>query len=158
MRFDEQTIMITGAAGQLGSAVAKAFADLHANLVLVDVASDRLSAAFGADSPRQLLAPTDLVSQAAVDTTIAKAIDRFGRIDVLCNIAGGFRMGTPVHETPDDAWDSMFDLNVRTLLNSVRAVVPRMLAPGAAASSTWALSLRRRAWRRWAPIAHRRAA
>jgi NAD(P)-dependent dehydrogenase (short-subunit alcohol dehydrogenase family) len=51
----------------------------------------------------------------------------FGRMDVLCNIAGGFKMGEAVHETSDETWQLMFDLNVRTLLNAVRAVVPFMV-------------------------------
>ncbi|MES1263958.1 MAG: SDR family NAD(P)-dependent oxidoreductase, partial [Peristeroidobacter soli] len=55
---------------------------------------------------------------------------RFGRIDVLCNIAGGFRMGPPVHETPADMWKLMMELNAGTLLHSVQAVVPRMLEGG----------------------------
>ncbi len=58
------------------------------------------------------------------------AIERFGRIDVLCNIAGGFRMGEAVHETSDANWNFLFDLNARTVLHAVRAVVPRMIEGG----------------------------
>jgi NAD(P)-dependent dehydrogenase (short-subunit alcohol dehydrogenase family) len=64
--------------------------------------------------------------QAAVDQALA----RFKRIDVLCNIAGGFRMGSPVHETSDKDWNFLLDINARTLLNTSRAVVPGMLAAG----------------------------
>src|SRR5581483_10726307 len=48
--------------------------------------------------------------------------------DILCNVAGGFDMGPPVHQTPDELWERMLDINVRTVLNSVRAVVPGMIA------------------------------
>jgi NAD(P)-dependent dehydrogenase (short-subunit alcohol dehydrogenase family) len=48
----------------------------------------------------------------------------------LCDIAGGFRMGSPVHATSDSDWNFMLDVNARTLLNAARAVVPRMLASG----------------------------
>ena len=58
------------------------------------------------------------------------AIARFGRIDVLCNIAGGFRMGEMVHETSDENWNFLFDLNARTVLHTVRALVPHMLSAG----------------------------
>jgi NAD(P)-dependent dehydrogenase (short-subunit alcohol dehydrogenase family) len=57
-------------------------------------------------------------------------MQRFKRIDVLCNIAGGFRMGSAVHETSDKDWDLMLNLNARTLLNMSRAVVPVMLKGG----------------------------
>jgi NAD(P)-dependent dehydrogenase (short-subunit alcohol dehydrogenase family) len=60
----------------------------------------------------------------------ARGAARFGRIDVLCNIAGGFRMGETVHETSDENWNFLFDINARTLLNTARAVVPQMLKAG----------------------------
>ena len=55
---------------------------------------------------------------------------RFGGIDVLCHLAGGFRMGEAVHETSDATWDFLLDLNARTLINIAHAVVPVMLAAG----------------------------
>ena len=55
------------------------------------------------------------------------AVAKFGGIQVLCNIAGGFRMGEAVHETSDANWDFLFDINARTLLHASRSVVPQML-------------------------------
>jgi len=103
--------MVTGAAGNLGRAVVKAFADLGASVVPVDL-------------------PTNLLDQAQVDAAVQKAIQQFKRIDVLCNIAGGFRMGAPVHETSDKDWNFLLDLNARTVLHTARAVVPHMIAAG----------------------------
>jgi len=120
--------MITGAAGNLGRAVARAFAGER--LVLVDRHRDALAAAFGADAPAQLLVEANLLEQQQVDRAVQAAIDRFGRLDVLCNLAGGFRMGEAVHETSDATWSFLFDLNARTLLHAVRAAVPRMLERG----------------------------
>jgi NAD(P)-dependent dehydrogenase (short-subunit alcohol dehydrogenase family) len=57
-------------------------------------------------------------------------MQKFGRLDALCNIAGGFAMGTPVHATAAADWQKMQDINVGTLLNAVRAAVPAMLAGG----------------------------
>ena len=130
MEFDGRTVLITGAAGNLGRAVADAFAERGANLVLVDLKKEALESVFGADDPKRLLAPTNLLDQAQVDATVQKAIERFRRIDVLANLAGGFRMGEPVHATADATWNFLLDLNARTLLHAVRAVVPRMLEQG----------------------------
>ncbi|HTL25200.1 MAG TPA: SDR family NAD(P)-dependent oxidoreductase, partial [Burkholderiales bacterium] len=130
MDFANRTVLITGAAGNLGRAVAEAFAQRGANLVLIDLKLDALEKVFGAGNPKQLLAPTNLLEQAQVDLAAQKAIDRFQRIDVLANLAGGFRMGEPVHATSDATWNFLLDLNARTLLHAVRAVVPRMLAQG----------------------------
>lgn len=129
MDFSNRTVMVTGAAGNLGRAVAAAFGSRGASLVLVDLGAEELEAAHGGGADR-LLAPADLLAPASVERVVEDAVARFGRIDVLCNIAGGFHMGEPVHETPDRAWDLMLDMNVRTMLNAVRAVVPRMLEAG----------------------------
>lgn len=128
MSAEPRVVMITGAAGNLGRAVARAFAGEA--LVLVGQHRDALAAAFGADSPRQLLVAANLLDQQQADRAVRAAIDRFGRLDVLCNLAGGFRMGQAVHETSDANWSFLFDLNARTLLNAVRAAVPRMLERG----------------------------
>jgi NAD(P)-dependent dehydrogenase (short-subunit alcohol dehydrogenase family) len=130
MDFKEQTVVITGAAGNLGKAVASAFAARGANLVLIDLNREALARSFRDETVTRLFAPTDLLEQAQVDTTVQRAIDRFARIDVLCNVAGGFRMGEGVHQTSDANWNFLFDLNARTLLHAVRAVVPRMLQAG----------------------------
>ena len=126
--FRDQVVLVTGAAGNLGRAVAAAFDGCGATLVLVDLEQERLAQAFGADGERRLLAAADLLEQAEATRVATAAVERFGRIDVLCNIAGGFRMGEPVHETSDDTWQFLFDINARTLLNAARAVVPHMLA------------------------------
>jgi NAD(P)-dependent dehydrogenase (short-subunit alcohol dehydrogenase family) len=130
MNFKNKTVMVTGAAGNLGRAVANAFYQLGANLVLLDRQRDNLERAFGAEDDRRMFIATNLLEAAQVQTAAKSARDRFGRIDVLCNVAGGFRMGPAVHETPDEDWNFLFDLNTRSLLHTVRAVVPGMLAAG----------------------------
>ena len=130
MNFSNRTVLITGATGNLGRAVAVAFAELGANLALVDRRRERLEQTFGAEDERRLFLVADLLVQAQVNAAVAQATARFGRIDVLCNIAGGFRMGEPVHATSDEDWGFLFDINARTLLHAVRAVVPRMIAAG----------------------------
>jgi len=124
------TILITGAAGNLGRVVAAAFAERGANLVLVDVQRAALEKAFGGGDERRLLAPTNLLDQGEVDATVKAALERFGRIDVACNIAGAFRMGAPVHETSDKDWNFLFDVNARTVLHMSRAVIPAMIRDG----------------------------
>lgn len=129
-RTRRRVVMITGAAGNLGRAVAKAFAKSGARLALVDLSRARIEKACGRATRDRLPLAADLMDAAAVEKAVAEAVARYGRIDVLCNIAGGFHMGEPVHEIPDKAWQAMLDLNARSVLNTARAVVPRMLAQG----------------------------
>jgi len=125
MQFTDRTVVITGASGNLGRAVARAFADLGARLVLMDVRRGDLQ-----DGANRVFLEADLFKPDNVAAAVGKALERFGRIDVLCNIAGGFRMGAPVHETKDADWDFLFGLNARSVLNTVRAAVPVMLKAG----------------------------
>ena len=131
MDFSSQTVVVTGAAGNLGRAVAQAFADLGANLVLVGLHEQTLADRFGRASEQTLLAAADLRDREQAATVAQQAIDRFRRIDVLCNLAGGFRMGEAVHETSDETWQFLFDLNARSVLNMARAIVPWMIERGA---------------------------
>src|SRR5262252_6628847 len=101
MTSSVKTVFITGAAGNLGRAIVAAFEARGANLVVVGRTKESLSTALGAESDRRLFVTADLLDQPALDTAVQLARSRFGPIDVLCNIAGGFRMGSPVHETSD---------------------------------------------------------
>ena len=108
---NKRIVVVTGAAGNLGRAVCAAFASQETVLIKLDI-------------------ETNLLDQKVVDAAIEKTLLEHRRIDVLCNIAGGFRMGKPVHETSDEDWDFLFDVNVRTVLHTARAVVPHMLKAG----------------------------
>jgi NAD(P)-dependent dehydrogenase (short-subunit alcohol dehydrogenase family) len=130
MNLGNRTVIVTGAAGNLGAAVGKAFADLGENLVLVDLKRESLEKVFGSENDHRLFASSNLLDMAEATAVAQAALARFGRIDVLCNIAGGFRMGETVHETSDENWNFLFDINTRTLLHAVRAAVPHMLAAG----------------------------
>jgi NAD(P)-dependent dehydrogenase (short-subunit alcohol dehydrogenase family) len=131
--FSDHVVIVTGAAGNLGSAVVRAFQSAGAKLVLVDRAADRLGSIFAdmADSPNHLFVPSiDLTKADDVQTMVERAINHFGRIDVLANTAGGYRAGTPVHETPIETWDFMLNLNARSVFLASRAVIPHMLREG----------------------------
>jgi len=128
LTFEAKTCLITGAAGNLGRAVGAALASAGASLVLLDRELRNLRAAYGNQSERALLLEVDLLDASAVAKAVGTAMQRFARIDVLCNIAGGFRMGHPVHETPEDVWELMLDLNAKSVINTARAVVPGMIA------------------------------
>ncbi len=128
--FSDSVVIVTGAAGNLGSAVARAFYAAHAHLVLVDHKPDRLARQFPelVDSADHFLAASvDVTDEQAIAQMVDETLERLGRIDVLVNTVGGYRAGKPVHETGLETWDSMMDLNARTVFLVSRAVVPAML-------------------------------
>ena len=124
-------VLITGAAGHLGHAVAAHFAASGAPLALLDRQADALeSLVRELSGASALLLPTDLLDPAAVVAAVARAVDRYGGVAAAINLAGGFTMGDPVHATPAAVWQRMLDLNVNTMLHSCAAVVPAMRHAG----------------------------
>ncbi|HFD39339.1 MAG TPA: SDR family oxidoreductase [Anaerolineae bacterium] len=131
--FTDRIVLVAGAAGNLGQAVAHAFHAAGANLVLLDRAPDRLPRLFPelAGAPDHLLlGSVDAADADSVEGAVQRTLAHFGRIDVLANAVGGYRAGQPVHETPLETWDFMLSLNARTAFILSRAVVPIMLAQG----------------------------
>jgi len=123
-------VIVTGAAGNLGQAVARAFLAAQSRLVLVDRRSDRLPTLFpelAISSDHVLATDVDAMDSVAVETMVAATVEHCGRIDVLANTIGGYLAGTPVHETTLESWDASLNLNARTAFILSRAVVPVML-------------------------------
>jgi NAD(P)-dependent dehydrogenase (short-subunit alcohol dehydrogenase family) len=111
----------------------RAFRNAGAQLVLVDRAPDRLPRLFpelAATADHLLVTSVDLVDAQAVEGAVRRAIERFGRIDVLANTVGGYRGGTFLHETPVETLDFLLSLNARTVFNVCHAVIPHMLEQG----------------------------
>jgi len=132
--FSNRVVIVTGATGNLGQAVARAFQVTGARLALVDHAADRLQQIYSdiASSRDHFLAGSvDVTDADAVAAMVEETINRFDRIDVLVNAVGGFRGGTPLHETSLETWELMFNLNARSVFIASRAVIPHMLRQGA---------------------------
>jgi NAD(P)-dependent dehydrogenase (short-subunit alcohol dehydrogenase family) len=130
MNFKDQVVVVTGAGGNLGRAVAAAFDDAGAFVALLDRTEEKLRSIFGHDEARRLPLGVDLMDGDSVARAVAAVVQRFGRIDVLCNVAGGFRMGEAVHETTPATWHGILGLNAGSIINTARAVVPHMLGAG----------------------------
>ena len=116
--FNGKRVVVTGAAGVVGRAVADAFHQANAEVTGIDIVE--------AKAPYR-----SIVADLMDPDDASRAVAEVGHIDVLANIAGGFTMGESVAETSDETWDFMFNLNARTVLNMVRAVVPGMRDRGA---------------------------
>lgn len=132
--FTNRVVIITGAAGSLGVATARAFQNAGASLVLVDRSPDRLQKIYPelSENPQHFLASSvDLGAMAAVEKMVAESVKKFGKIDALVNTVGGYRAGKPLHEMPPEDWDFLLDLNARSIVTTCRAVIPTMLRQSA---------------------------
>ncbi len=134
--FSDQVVLVTGPTGSLGRAVVHRFDRAGAHLALFDRQPDRLEKVLGdlGKSPSHLLVGSiDLINPDTVESAVRRVMDHYGRIDVLVNTVGGYRAGTPVHETSLETWDFMLNLNARTAFIICRAVVPFMIQSGSGA-------------------------
>lgn len=123
--FTDQVAVVTGASGALGGVLATAFTDAGARVAALD-----LKPAADLPGDRTLSVQVDLTDEDSVRTAVTRVMDRFGRVDMLANIAGGFAMGPKVHETSLEDWTRMLDLNARSVFLMCRAVLPHMLTQG----------------------------
>ena len=133
--FDGKVAIITGASGLLASGVIPVFREAGADLALT-CGDDRLYERFPdlRDDPNHLcLQGKDLSDPQAVEELVAAALDRFGRIDILVNIVGGWDAGQPVRDMSIETWNTMIRLNSTITFLMSRAVIPTMLEKGGGA-------------------------
>lgn len=124
-------IVVTGAAGALGRAVAQHFLDHGARLALIGQSDSQLADAFpGLDHSRHLLVGTDVTSAPAMQAAASQILPVFQHVDALVHVAGGFEMGPEVHALDRATWDRMMDLNAWSFVTVAQAFAPAMIARG----------------------------
>lgn len=124
----DRVVLITGASGNLGAAVAQAFAREGARLALADRDAARLAELAAAH--RAFTHAADVTDAAAVSALVAAAQTHYGRIDVLVNLVGTYRGGKAIQDADPGEWDLLMNVNARSVWLMCRAVVPVMLAQG----------------------------
>jgi len=120
--FDGRVVLVTGARGNVGAAVAAELSRRGAKLVCGDAAPVDAAAQ---SAEVVALGGLDLAQPASAARLVAAGLDRFGRIDALVNTIGGFRMA-PVSDAALADWDFLFAINARIALVLSAAVIPAM--------------------------------
>lgn len=122
-----KNIIITGANGNLGTAVVKRFLDTGYKVIAVDNSGSHLG--FADNKPGFELHSVDLSQEADVQTFTREAISLYGKIDGALLLAGGFAMGS-IGETDGEALKKMFSLNFETAYHMTRQLFQHMLEKG----------------------------
>jgi NAD(P)-dependent dehydrogenase (short-subunit alcohol dehydrogenase family) len=128
MRLDGKVAIITGAGSGIGLATTCCFHEAGASIVAADVSPDRLAQFANTDGIATVVA--DVSQRSDVDRMVATAVDRFGRLDVLCNDAGIMDRFLPVAEVTDEVWSHVLAVNLTGPMMASRAAIPRMLQAG----------------------------
>lgn len=129
--LNNETIIVTGAAGNLGSVVARTLAPRGARVICADRTERAFHTEHDGIDPDRILwcSGHDLADKAAMDAVVAAAVERFGQVTGLVNTVGGFAVGRVTAEALDQ-WDHLMRLNARVALVTSAAVLPAMQAAG----------------------------
>ena len=125
--FSGQVVAITGGAKGIGKGAVDGFADAGARVYLVDLDEASGASAVKAIRDRGKQATflrCDVTDAAGVAATFAKIDGEAGRLDVLVNCAGGFWKQLSVEATPEDEWDRVVDLNLKSVFLCARSSIP----------------------------------
>ena len=129
--LDGRVIAIAGAGGGLGPIVAKRLAGAGASLSLADRSqeiADGVAKDLGLPADRLLPLGVDLLEEAQANDWASSTQEKFGRVDGLLHLVGGWRGGEPLHEAPLEDWALLHDLLVRTVQHTTRAFHDQLVA------------------------------
>jgi len=131
LQLEDKVVLITGPAKGMGRAVTLAFAREGAKLVLAGrdtAAIEPVAAEARALGVAAVVVPCDLTKGEQAQALAAHALEAFGRIDVLVNVAGGSGpIGKTGWETSSEEFDEIVQLNMTGCFNTMRAVLPSMI-------------------------------
>lgn len=132
-RFDNRTVLITGAAGGMGSSHARGFHAEGANVVVTDVRDEEGRALAAKLGDRAHYVHLDVTSAAEWASAIAQAESRFGPISVLVNNAGILARSAPIEDGDLENWNQVIGVNLTGTYLGIRAAAPSLRRAGGGA-------------------------
>jgi 2-hydroxycyclohexanecarboxyl-CoA dehydrogenase len=133
MKLKRKAAIVTGGASGIGRATALALSLEGANVAIADIAVDNANrvrdevAASGYGSA--IACPVDLTKRVEVEAMVQTVLREFGQIDILVNCAGWDRL-EPFVESSEETWDKILTINFKSVLHTVKAVLPHMMERG----------------------------
>jgi A-factor type gamma-butyrolactone 1'-reductase (1S-forming) len=129
----EKVLVVTGASSGIGAAAARLFAAEGAAVVITARRGpllDELAAEIGAAGGRVTPVAADITRSGEAARVVAAAVETYGHLDGAFNNAGWATAGTRIHETGDEVFDRIVDVNLRGVWNCLRHQIPALLARG----------------------------
>ena len=127
MRLKDKTAIITGGGTGIGLATAHAFYQEGAKIILFGRRKEKLEKAVEKLGGSAIIVQGDMTNNNDLDQLINETLHNFKKIDILVNNAGLFN-GSPLHEISDSQWDEIMDINIRSVFQLTRRVLPVMLS------------------------------
>ncbi|MDE0503255.1 MAG: SDR family NAD(P)-dependent oxidoreductase [Candidatus Poribacteria bacterium] len=129
MKLSDCSVAITGGTGALGTAVCEAYLRQGCQVAIpfiFDHEIEGFEKEIGDLKSRVTLIRASVTEEPEVDSFFQTVLDKFGKIDILVNIVGGFKGGIPVSELGVEDWDAMMNLNLKSAFLSCKAILPHM--------------------------------
>lgn len=127
-RLEGKVAIVTGGANGMGLATTKLFSAEGAKVVAVDIREDDFANLEGVENVVTLTA--DITTLEGIEAIVEAAQTNFGKIDVLCNIAGMNDLSYPLEECDDERWDRIMDLDLKAPFRLCRRIIPLMVENG----------------------------
>ncbi|HJN94020.1 MAG TPA: glucose 1-dehydrogenase [Dehalococcoidia bacterium] len=138
-RLDGKVAIITGGASGMGEATTKLFVEEGARVVIGDVQDDKANALAGALGEACVAVHTDVTSGEDLQALVRTAIDRYGKLDIMYNNAGGGRRDTPtggqalggkILEMSEQSWHDTVELNLTSVWLGMKHALPYLIENG----------------------------
>jgi len=129
-RLNGAVAIVTAAGQGLGEAIARMFASEGAAVAAADInfaEAQRVGREIEGAGGSALALQADVTRAPEVRNMVAKVLDRFRTVDILVNAAGGFHRFAPITEIPEEEWDRVITLNLKTTFLCSQAVAPVMM-------------------------------
>lgn len=130
MTLQDQVVILTGASGGIGAAIANTLSDAGAKLVLTGRNPERLAAVAGGLTGAVHTVIADVTVELDCQRVVTEAVQQFGTVNVLVNNAG-YGPPAPLLETTEDLWDVTIDSCLKGVFFMTKAALPPMLDQGA---------------------------
>lgn len=126
-RFNEKTVLVTGAASGIGLSAARRFLDEGARVVMLDIDGDKLKkAAAGLPQDRVLVQVGDTADKETATSAVKAAVDRFGGLHILVNNAGMATEGD-ITQTSEEDFERVMAVNVGGYYHMAKAAMPELI-------------------------------
>lgn len=129
-RLEGKLALVTGAGSGFGLGIAETFAREGAKVVIVDIKQEAAESAAAQIGASALGLACDVSKAADVQAAVKKALDTFGRLDIVVNNAGITHRNRSMLEVEEEEFDRIFAVNVKSIYHFARAAVPQMRQQG----------------------------